>query len=123
MLQVLAWELVLRFGRQVLQGGIGSNVKLGKLVKCSLFYLLNYLSFCSEIGLTTFNKIRTSGDHESSKSEGCSAEDHGGRRWKDGIPSEARHCPGVHKAKSLVFRMKLMNGWERISDDIYFDCK
>ena len=101
-------------------------MKLGKLVQFILSYLLNYVSFCSETGLTTFNKIRTSGDHGSSRSEGCSNEEHGSRRWNDGIPSDARHCPGVHKAKSSVFRMKLMNGWERIScdfDNIYFDCK
>ena len=79
------------------------------------------------IGLSIFSKIRTGGDHGShSRSEGCTAEEHGDRRWSDGIPTEARRCSGVHKASGSVFRIKMVNGVKRISSDytsVYFSCK
>ena len=59
---------------------------------------------CSDVELMVFNKIRTGGDHGShSRQEGCTSDEHGGRRWKDGIPSAARWCQGVHKAKRVVY--------------------
>jgi len=108
-----------------------STVKLGTMVEIESGTFIECRSLTkgkvSEIGLSILNKIRTGGDHGShSRSEGCTSEEHGDRRWSDGIPTEARRCSGVHKASKPIFRFKLVTGVERISSDfssVYFSCK
>ena len=107
-------------------------MKLGKVLNFILTSFSYFASFCSETGLSFYNKISIGGDFGLHSSDGCSAEEHGVTRWNDGIPSEARNCPGVHKATRCVFRVRLVNGWERTSRDhvnneyfvnAYFTCK
>jgi len=101
-----------------------STVKLGTKVESRVPFMQGNIS---EVGLSIFHKIRTGGDHGShSRSEGCTAEAHGDRRWNDGIPTEARRCSGVHKASKPVYRIKLVNGVEIISSEfqnVFFSCK